>query len=177
MSSTTTNQVEALAQGRHENPLGFLGPGLFDIFVQTKPKPQLDVSGEVKIDLRGDLQTAWGGFGGRGVVEGYPLSGFGGLRYVKDLSLQIFGQANARITEKWGAEFLSTYDFQFGQNLFRIVFRRYSPDHVIEFGVNIRDGNVELQFSLEPAVGGVGTESSGLFRNQATPDIEGGFGR
>ena len=92
-----------------------------------------------------------------------------GHRYVKNRSASITGDASWRFSDRYAVLARGTYDFDAGEDTLRVLFRRYSDDHVIIFGFNVRNrDDFGVEFTLEPAIGGRSTEDRGTFR--AYPD-------
>jgi hypothetical protein len=100
---------------------------------------------------------------------------FAGLRYVRDAAFGPTLDVAWRWSEKYGLRFRETIDFRRGQDTSRLVFRRYSPDHVIEFGGQLRDGDFEFAGAVEFALGGTTTRDPYAFRDEPNLDPWGSF--
>ena len=61
---------------------------------------------------------------------------------------------------------LESYDFRQESNRVRILFNRWSPDHVWSFGVSIRDDGEDVGFDLtfHPSIGAEGIATGAVMR-------------
>ncbi len=127
-----------------------------------EPSPGLRVSGEMDIDFRRGVQTGLFGAGFEGPSQFGVFSVAGAFRYARDRSLALSGDLALRVSPRYGFHWRQIHDLDDGVNVFQILARRYSVDHVIEFGMGLRDGDLELELRFEPAIGGVSTERRSL---------------
>jgi hypothetical protein len=150
-----------------------------------------DTPGEVDIHLRGEPAAGWfvGGDGdfdfhlgnfehagfGVGVIPAAGLSVAAGARFVKGESFAPGFDLSWRWSEKYGLRWFQAYEFGEGENITRLLLRRYSPDHVILFGISLRGDDVDFEFSINPAIGGVPEGSDRGFRDQPDLDPWGAF--
>ncbi|MDJ0523676.1 MAG: hypothetical protein QNJ90_16520 [Planctomycetota bacterium] len=174
----TVGDLELALKGYldEKGPYGLESPGAFEVTFFGQPREHLDVSGELTVDFDDGVQTASFGSGIRTTVRDRPFRIFGGVRYVRERSTSLSLDASWRFSEKYGLRFLEVIDFEDGEDLSRVLFRRYSDDHVIVFGLSVRNGeDLNLEFSIEPAIGGVSTEGPQAFKDEPDPDPWGTF--
>jgi len=157
-------------------PYGLDSPGALELTFFGQPREELDASAELTVDLDDGVQTGSLGAGVRTRLRGKPLRLFGGLRYVRERSTSFTLDVAWRFSEKYSMRFLEVVDIRDGEDRSRLLFRRYSDDHIIVFGLSVRNGDdVGVEFSIEPAIGGVSTEGPEAFKDEPDPDPWGTF--
>ena len=151
-------------------------PGSALISLYGEPRPGLNVAGEMFIDYDDGIRTGNIGIGLESLFRAKPLAVFAGYRYVETVSTSISIDVAWRFSEKYALRLLEVIDFREGEDLSRIVFRRYSDDHIIVFGVNVRNRNdVDFVLNLEAAIGGQTTEGPEAFKERPDPNPWGAF--
>ena len=85
-----------------------------------------------------------------------------GFRFIRDESAAPILDTTWRFSEKYSVNMLESYDFRQNSNRLRILFNRWSPDHVWSFGVSIRDAGDDfgIELTLHPSLGGVGAPTA-----------------
>ncbi len=153
-------------------------PGAVQLSLFGQPRESINIAGEMLIDWGTGIQTASLGSGLRTTLNDKPFSLFTGIRSVKSRSFSITADLAWRFSEKYGLRLLEVFDWKEGENLTRILFRRYSPDHIIVFGVSVRNqDDIGIEFSIEPAIGGRTTEGPEAFKDEPDPNPWGAFRR
>ena len=135
-------------------PYGRRSPGAFEAKLDAEVLHQVTLQGEMTIDFEDGLQTgalAYGIRRGEGVGR---VNLFGGIGYIKDLSWNTSADVGWRFSEKYGIRAQVVYDFENDAETYRLVMRRFSIDHVFDFGFRIRDGEFGVELDLRPAIGG-----------------------
>ena len=161
-----------------KGPYGLDSPGDCEIRYYGELRPGLELAAEMDIDFRDGVQTGSVGAGWRTTIKDRPFSLFAGHRYVKDFSASLTGDASWRFSDRYAIQARATYDFDLGEDNLRILFRRYSDDHIIVFGFNVRNrDDFGVEFSFEPAIGGQTTEGPRSFKDYPDPDPWGAFRR
>lgn len=161
-----------------KGPFGRESSGDCQIRYYGEVKPGLEVTGEADFDFDGGLQTGSVGAGWRTQLRGRPFSLFAGHRYVKDRSASLTGDASWRFSDRYAILARATVDFDEGEDSLRLLFRRYSDDHIIVFGFNVRNrDDFGVEFSFEPAIGGGEADGREVFRDYPNPDPWGAFRR
>jgi hypothetical protein len=159
-------------------PYGRDTSGTVEATFRGEPRPGLDLAGDLEVDLDRGVTTVSVGAGVRTTLRDRPLAFFTGFRHVRDRSTSITGDVSWRFSEKYALRLLEVLDFDEGENLTRVLFRRYSPDHIWEFGVSVRNGDdVNLEISLELAIGGRTVEGAEAFKDEPDPNPWGAFTR
>jgi hypothetical protein len=150
------------------NAYGVETPAEIDFVLRSNPRPDVYVGGEGTFDVGdGRFRDGWLGVGTRPADN---LAFFTGIRWVQDAYFAPVLDLWWRWSEKYGLRFYESYDFRGDENTMRLVFRRYSLDHVLEFGFTAVDADdVSLELSVAPAIGGRPPDWSGL-REQ--PDLD-----
>ena len=168
-----------LALNSYTNDIGPYGrdsPGSAQITLFGEPRPQLNIAGETLIDLKAGLQTGSLAIGLTSLLREKPFAVFVGYRYVKSRSTSISADLAWRFSDKYAVRLLEVVDFREGEDLTRLVFRRYSDDHIVVFGVNVRNReDVDFIISLEAAIGGHTTEGPRAFKDRPDPNPWGAF--
>ena len=159
-------------------PYGRESPGAFEMTLYGEPREGLEVAGELTTDFDDGVQTGSAGVGVRTSFRGKPLRIFGGMRYVRRRSTSITADLSWRFSEKYGLRFLEIVDLDEGENLTRLLLRRHSEDHIIQFGLSLRNSDdLNLELSIEPAIGGVTTRGARAFKDEPDLDQWGTFSR
>jgi hypothetical protein len=153
---------------QERNPYGQRTPAEVDVILRSQPRRNVFVGGEATYDFEpGGFREGWLGVGVRPFPE---VAAFSGIRWVRHAYFAPVLDVSWRWSEKYGLRFYESYDFEEDRNTMRLVLRRYSLDHVVEFGFGLQghdDFSLELQFS--PAIGGRIPSWSGL---QEQPDLD-----
>lgn len=161
-----------------KGPYGLTSPGDLEVRYYGEIKPGLELAGELDYDFDGGVQVGSISAGWRTTLRERPFSLFAGHRYVKDRSASLTGDASWRFSDRYAVQGRVTYDFDEGEDTVRLLFRRYSDDHVIVFGFNVRNrDDFGVEFSFEPTVGGGSTEGREVFREYPSSDPWGAFRR
>ncbi|MDF1701674.1 MAG: hypothetical protein P1V36_11010, partial [Planctomycetota bacterium] len=162
----------------NKGPFGLESSGDVECRFYGEVKPGLELSGEIDIDFDRGVQTGFVGAGWRTELRDRPFSLFAGHRYVKNESASLTGDASWRFSDRYAVLARATYDFDQGEDNLRLIFRRYSDDHIIVFGFNVRNrDDFGVEFSFEPAIGGRTTEGPGAFKDFPNTDPWGSFRR
>jgi hypothetical protein len=157
-------------------PYGRDTSGVVELSLYGQPRADLEVAGDAEWDWDEGWQTGSLGAGVRTTLRDRPLTLFGGMRFARGRSNSLTADVGWRFSEKYALRLLETFDWQEGENLTRIVLRRYSPDHIIAFGVSVRNyDEVNLEFSIEPAIGGRTTEGPQAFKDEPDRNPWGAF--
>lgn len=135
-------------------PAGLSTPGRARAALAAEPVGRVRVAGEARWDFEVGLESAFLGAGAMGTLDGRPLAVAGGVRYLRDESLSLTLDVAWRWSPKYELRFQGRYDREDNDTFTRVLLRRFSPDHVLVFGVGERDGELELELNLEPAIGG-----------------------
>ncbi|MDA1195166.1 MAG: hypothetical protein O2894_08265, partial [Planctomycetota bacterium] len=153
-------------------------PGDFEARFYGEVRPGLELAGEADVDFDDGLQTSSIGAGWRTELKDRPFSLFAGYRYVKERSTSVTAEASWRFSERYAVQALGVRDFNEGEDLLRVLFRRYSDDHIFVFGFNVRNADdFGVEISFEPAIGGRTTEGATAFKDYPNPDPWGAFRR
>jgi hypothetical protein len=151
-------------------PFGRTSPGDLQVRFYGEPRPGFELAGDLDADFDGGIQTSSVSAGLRSYLASRPLSIFGGLRYVRGRSTSVTADASWRFSQRYAVRLREVVDFRDGEDLTRVLFRRYSDDHIIVFGLSLRNGHdVGLELSFEPAIGGRTTEGPEAFKDE--PDL------
>ncbi len=97
-------------------------------------------------------------------------------RYLKDEAVAPLVQASWRWSERYEVRVTESFNFRDDSNFFRILFRRFSQDHVWSFGVSLRDAD-DFGFALDfrPAIGGATGATPSVFESEVDLDPLGVF--
>jgi hypothetical protein len=97
-------------------------------------------------------------------------------RYLKDESAAPLVQAAWRFSERYEVRVTESFNFRDEDNLFRLLFRRFSDDHVWTFGVSLRDADdVGFELDFRPAIGGATGAPPSAFESEVDLDPLGVF--
>jgi hypothetical protein len=135
-------------------PYGRRSAGAFEAKLDAEILPRVTLQGEMTVDFDDGLQTGAMTYGirrGEGVGR---INVFGGIGYIKDLSWTTSVDFGWRFSEKYGLRTQVVYDFENEVEVYRLSLRRYSLDHVFDFGFRFRDGSFGVELDLRPAIGG-----------------------
>jgi hypothetical protein len=152
-------------------------PGSAQIALFGEPRPGFNVAGETLIDFDDGIQTGSIAIGLERLLQRKPFAVFAGYRYIESTSTSITADISWRFSEKYAVRLLEVVDFGEGEDLTRIVFRRYSDDHVIIFGANVRNREeVDFILKLETTLGGGGSsDRMRAFQDRTDPNAWGAF--
>jgi hypothetical protein len=96
-------------------------------------------------------------------------------RYLRDEAAAPLVQASWRFSERYEVRVTESFNFRNERNFFRLLFRRFSADHVWTFGASVRDGDdVGFEIDFRPAIGGAVGEPS-AFESEVDLDPLGVF--
>jgi hypothetical protein len=97
-------------------------------------------------------------------------------RYLKDEAVAPLVQASWRWSERYEVRVTESFNFRDDSNFFRILFRRFSQDHVWSFGVSLRDtDDVGFALDFRPAIGGATGATPSVFESEVDLDPLGVF--
>ena len=97
-------------------------------------------------------------------------------RYLKDEAAAPLVSASWRWSERYEVRVTESFNFRDERNFFRIIFRRFSQDHIWSFGVSLRDAD-DVGFALDfrPIIGGATGATPSVFESEVDLDPLGVF--
>ncbi|MCB9825669.1 MAG: hypothetical protein H6806_12425 [Planctomycetes bacterium] len=150
-------------------PYGREAPGVFQAELRGEPFPDVFVRGDLDMDLDGRVASASTAAEWRTRWGDGPLRLSGGYRYVEDVSSAFTAEMGYSFSPRYSFEILSHFDVDDGETLHRLMFHRTSIDHLISFGIELRDGSPQLELTFSPAIGGRPAVDAPLFRDVFDP--------
>lgn len=94
-----------------------------------------------------------------------------GYRYLQGEAAAPVLQAGWRFSERYEARLVQSYNFREASNFSRLLFRRFSADHVWTFGVSLRDDDdVGFELDFRPSFGSPSTAEGGAFDSEVDLD-------
>lgn len=150
-------------------PRGLDTPGLLTVRLRGEPRTGLRFDAEAEWDLASGIESAYGRAEWRTLVEERALRLSVGYGHVDDLSDALTFEGAWRFSDRYALEALSHFELGPGDDVHRLLFRRFSEDHAIAFGVEMRGGDLQLEISFAPAIGGLAEQQRPLFRDVFDP--------
>ncbi|MGE0192877.1 MAG: hypothetical protein AB7T63_12645 [Planctomycetota bacterium] len=150
-------------------PYGREAPGVFQAELRGEPWPDVLIRGDLDMDLDGRVASGSAAAEWRTRLGGGALRLSGGYRYVEDVSSAVTAELGWTFSPRYSVEMLTHVDVDDGANLFRVMFHRTSIDHLISFGLELRDGSPQLELAFSPAIGGRPAIDAPLFRDVFDP--------
>jgi hypothetical protein len=148
-------------------------PGAVEVSLVGEPRTDVFVSAEADVDLDRGLLTSNLGVGVKPRRDLWFSLGF---RYMRGETAAPIFDSTWRFSPKYSVSLLDSYDVRQGLNQFRLLFNRYSEDHVWSFGVSVRNNGEDfgIELTVRPTLGG----ETGPMPFDDVPDLDplGAFG-